>query len=82
MESIDLTSVIHSIYPFPPVLRTRFTRVTLFGGEKPSYVTYDNSEDDSSGPRCRRLPQEAYEESREGVAMVWSPIVVVGQKMK
>ena len=59
----------------------RFTQVNLLAGEEVSYVAYDNSRDDSSGPRYRELLREAFEESKGGVAIVFSPIVVVGQKI-
>lgn len=57
-----------------------FTRINLLAGEEVSYVLDDNSGSESSGSRHRALLQEAFEESKNGVCMVWSPVVVVGKK--
>lgn len=58
----------------------RFTYINILAGEEVSYAVYDNSGPESSGPRHRALLKEALEETKNGVCMVWSPVVVVGKK--
>ncbi|KAL8718172.1 MAG: hypothetical protein Q9225_004667 [Loekoesia sp. 1 TL-2023] len=80
LQDAGFTSVSHSAHPFPPELRMPFTRINLLAGEEVSYVLDDNSGSESSGSRHRALLQEAFEESKNGVCMVWSPVVVVGRR--
>ena len=79
-ENARFTSVTHSIHSYPPGLRMPFTQCNLLAIEEVSYTSHDNSRDDSSGSKLRSLLEEAFQESREGVAIVWNPIVVVGRR--
>lgn len=41
---------------------------------------YDNYGPESPGLRRRALIQEALEETKNGVCIIWSPMVIVGRK--
>lgn len=81
-ENAGYTSITHSTHSVPPELRMCFTHINLLAGEEVSYVANDNSGPESKGLKHRALLKEAFEETKKGVCMVWSPVVVLGKKNK
>ncbi|KAA6408447.1 MAG: hypothetical protein FRX48_07529 [Lasallia pustulata] len=81
-ENAGYISITHSTHSVPPELRMCFTHINLLAGEEVSYVANDNSGPESKGLKHRALLKEAFEETKKGVCMVWSPVVVLGKKNK
>ncbi len=57
-----------------------FALCQLLANVEISLNALDNSGPESTGPSHRRLVDEAFQESKSGVAPVWTPIVLVGRK--
>ena len=57
-----------------------FAHVQLLANVEISFNVLDNSGPESTGPSHRKLVDEAYQESKSGVAPVWTPIAIVGRK--
>ena len=57
-----------------------FAHVQLLANIEISFNVLNNSGPESTGPSHRKLVDEAYQESKSGVAPVWTPITIVGRK--
>lgn len=80
-RSAGLSVVASQSYPQPPRLRMQFAHIQLLTGAEFSFNALDNSGPESTGPSHRKILNEAFQESKGGVAPVWTPVVVVGRKM-
>lgn len=58
-----------------------FTHIQLLTGAEFSFNALDNSGPESTGPSHRKILNEAFRESKSGVAPVWTPVVVVERKI-
>ncbi|MCJ1422832.1 hypothetical protein MMC29_000712 [Sticta canariensis] len=67
-------------YPITPQSRLYWTQMQFNSNEEYSIVAMNNSTPDATGPKCRRLIEEAVRESREGVAFDYIPEVTIGRK--
>ena len=57
-----------------------FALVQLLANIEISFNVLDNSGPESTGSSHRKLLDEAYQESKSGVAPVWTLIATVGRK--
>lgn len=67
-------------YPSSPHTGYFLAQVQLFVSEEYSWASLDNSGPEASGPRRRKLLQEAAEEVQEGVGMKFIMEVTTGRK--
>ena len=67
-------------YPQPPRLQTVFAHIQLHANVEIRFNVLDNGRPESTGPSHCKLVDEAYHESKSGVAPVWTPIAIVARK--
>lgn len=76
-----MVNVSSKAYPIPPELREPFVQLQMMVGEEVSFVAMNNEGREAEGVKFRALLKDCWKETKNGVAILWPPEVVVGRKL-